>query len=79
METKSSTLHMLQWSLIFWRATSFLRKLGLTSKTTCLDSSNVLLANFGRSTGSSMWDRLLLLKNNVLNVRVFYLFGHEPE
>jgi hypothetical protein len=49
METMSSTLHMLQWSLIFWRATNSLRKFGLTSKTTCLESSNVLLVNSGRS------------------------------
>ena len=56
--TKSSNLHVLQWSLIFRRATNSLRRFGLTSITTCLESSNVPLVSFMLSTGSSMWDRL---------------------
>jgi len=58
VEIKSSTLHMLHWSLILWRTSNFLRRFGLTSMTTCLESSNVLLVNFFWRMLSSRWVRL---------------------
>ena len=53
-----STLHMHHWSLILWIASNSVRRFGLTSTTTCLESSNVLSVNFLWSIGSSRWIRL---------------------
>ena len=58
MEIKSSTSHMDHRSLSLWGASNFLLKFGLTSMTTCLESSNVLLVNFFWRMLSSRWVRL---------------------